>query len=149
MAGINDNDALDLAGTWTMLWGYTWEALLVDPKGQFTPPGATRPPFTVIFTFDQDTAEGKMYKGIFVDYPGKFTATTYYRNQGRQLVEILLEHDQTLELHSGAHVVYSNDPGGVHVVGGWVNCGGGRFESESPGNPYLGWFKMEKQTQSA
>lgn len=40
---------------------------------------------------------------------------------GRQIVQMLSFLDQTVDLYSGAHASYPDDPNGVYVVGGWRN----------------------------
>jgi hypothetical protein len=144
MAGIDDRDVLALGGDWKWRLGYTSEALRIDPAGHFLPPG---PINEYIVHFEQQGKKGELgdlFDGIIDGWPGVIVAETWYEKQGRVLVRMRASLEQTIELYSGVHVFYPDDPRGVHVVGGWVNCGGGLIGKPQEGRPYIAWFTMTK-----
>jgi len=147
MAGIDDKDVLELSGDWTWRLGYTNEALRIDAAGHYLPPGPINE-YVVHFERRQGK-EGKgelgdLFDGKIAGWPGAIVAETWYEKQGRVLVRMRSSLAQTIELYSGAHVFYPDDPRGVHVVGGWVNCGGGLIGKPQEGRPYIAWFTMTK-----
>jgi hypothetical protein len=147
MAGIDDKDVLELGGDWKWRVGYTNEALRIDAAGHLVPPGPINE-YTVHFQRRAGNGQkgelGDVFDGNIGGWPGVIVAETWYRKQGRVLVRMHVSFDQTIELYSGVHVFYPDDPRGAHVVGGWVNCGGGLIGKPQEGRPYIAWFTMTK-----
>ncbi len=151
MAETLDNDTLEMAGDWKIIYGYYDGPLGTDASGHLIPPGSPTQTQTFKLHFDLSGPGehgGKKYKGTVSGWPGTYDAETYYDQQGVQLLHMVSRLGRTVELHCGAHYpFYQDDPKGVHIVGSWINCGGG-LSGIPPGLPYHSRFVMVKEKRN-
>jgi hypothetical protein len=147
-----DQDTLDLAGDWEIMYGYTYDgAAVTDSSGHHAVRGF--PSAINVYRLHFDAAGdgshgGKKYTGFYVTNPLiTLEAETFYDKRGVQQMTMTATNkgEQIFELHCGAHVRYADDPNGVHIVGNWCNGGDALRAREGLGNPRLRCeFTMKK-----
>jgi hypothetical protein len=127
---------LDIAGDWTITYGYTTGFPLTSPRSY-------RVHFDVV---GPGAHGGKKFRGRYTDPPGQpgtFEGETVFSGRGVALVQMLVSHPPVkyLEVLCGKHVVDPQNPAKVSVLGAWSSVG---YATGPGGSGYLANFEMVK-----
>jgi len=122
-----DMDTLDMAGNWTLIYGYT-PGLFTDRAGHWRPATQRDKFFDVALERTGPGDHGGMkFKGTFKDNNAvSIVGETLYGRNGVQVVQMRLQSSRSpgyYELLCGRHQIYQpHDP--VEILGCWVSTGG-------------------------
>jgi hypothetical protein len=126
MATVRDNDTLDMAGDWTLIYGYSPD-IAPDKNGHWRPTNSLKYYGVHFDVIGQGDHGGMKFTGYYIQNPalGKFFGEALYAHRGTYVVQMRLEGHTSpgyIELLAGRHQLYKTGP--AEILGGWVNVDG-------------------------